>query len=137
LLKFKVKPIKHAYAAILNAVKTKTAFALFAIYGTGVLIIGLFRRSQGNRQFFSEIGEDGIHRHKILDMVAGSRATTQKVPYHLLKFKVKPIKHAYAAIPPSAKDSAPDHGIWVTIFGAYGSGHRCAATDAYSWLQGY
>ncbi|KAJ5693263.1 hypothetical protein N7462_002686 [Penicillium macrosclerotiorum] len=26
--------------------------ALFAIYGTGVLIIGLFRRSQGNRQFF-------------------------------------------------------------------------------------
>ncbi|KAJ5643137.1 uncharacterized protein N7484_005644 [Penicillium longicatenatum] len=38
--------------------------ALFAIYGTGVLIIGLFRRSQGNRQFFSEIGEDGVHRHK-------------------------------------------------------------------------
>lgn len=38
--------------------------ALFAIYGTGVLIIGLFRRSQGNRQFFSEVGEDGIHRHK-------------------------------------------------------------------------
>ncbi|KAJ5090354.1 hypothetical protein N7532_009038 [Penicillium argentinense] len=38
--------------------------ALFAIYGTGVLIIGLFRRYQRNRQFFSEIGEDGIHRHK-------------------------------------------------------------------------
>lgn len=38
--------------------------ALFAIYGTGVLIIGLIRRSQGNRQFFSELGEDGIHRHK-------------------------------------------------------------------------
>ncbi|CAI7613976.1 hypothetical protein N7533_013315 [Penicillium manginii] len=38
--------------------------ALFAIYGTGVLIIGLFRRSQGNRQFFAELGEDGIHRHK-------------------------------------------------------------------------
>ncbi|RAL04969.1 uncharacterized protein BO80DRAFT_451910 [Aspergillus ibericus CBS 121593] len=37
--------------------------ALFAIYGTGVLIIGLFRRQQGNRQFFSEVGEDGI-RHK-------------------------------------------------------------------------
>ncbi|KAJ5230200.1 hypothetical protein N7489_010908 [Penicillium chrysogenum] len=39
------------------------------------------------------------------------------------------------ALPPSAKDSAPDHGIWVTIFGAYGSGHRCAATDAYSWSE--
>lgn len=38
--------------------------ALFAIYGTGVLIIGLFRRSRGNRQFFSEVGDDGIHRHK-------------------------------------------------------------------------
>jgi hypothetical protein len=24
----------------------------------------LFRRSQGNRQFFSEVGDDGIHRHK-------------------------------------------------------------------------
>ncbi|KAF4214301.1 hypothetical protein CNMCM8980_000004 [Aspergillus fumigatiaffinis] len=38
--------------------------ALFAIYGTGVLIIGLFRRQQGNRQFFSEVGEDGVHRYK-------------------------------------------------------------------------
>ncbi|KAL3433194.1 hypothetical protein BDV09DRAFT_197046 [Aspergillus tetrazonus] len=38
--------------------------ALFAVYGTGVLIIGLFRRQQGNRQFFSEVGDDGVHRHK-------------------------------------------------------------------------
>ena len=38
--------------------------ALFAVYGTGVLIIGLFRRQQGNRQFFEEIGDDGVHRHK-------------------------------------------------------------------------
>lgn len=38
--------------------------ALFAVYGTGVLIIGLFRRRQGNRQFFSEVGEDGVPRHK-------------------------------------------------------------------------
>jgi hypothetical protein len=38
--------------------------ALFAIYGTGVLLIGLYRRAQGNRQFFSEVGEDGVHRHK-------------------------------------------------------------------------
>ncbi|RAH81400.1 hypothetical protein BO86DRAFT_363173 [Aspergillus japonicus CBS 114.51] len=38
--------------------------ALFAIYGTGVLMIGLYRRQQGNKQFFSELGEDGINRHK-------------------------------------------------------------------------
>ncbi|OXV10431.1 hypothetical protein Egran_01804 [Elaphomyces granulatus] len=38
--------------------------ALFAVYGTGVLLISLFRRQQGNRQFFSEIGDDGIHRRK-------------------------------------------------------------------------
>lgn len=38
--------------------------ALFAVYGTGVLIISIFRRQQGNRQFFSEIGEDGLHRRK-------------------------------------------------------------------------
>ncbi|KAL1858394.1 hypothetical protein Plec18167_006914 [Paecilomyces lecythidis] len=38
--------------------------ALFAVYGAGVLIIGLFRRQQGNRQFFSEVGEDGLHRNK-------------------------------------------------------------------------
>lgn len=38
--------------------------ALFAVYGTGVLLISLFRRQQGNRQFFSEIGDDGVHRRK-------------------------------------------------------------------------
>jgi uncharacterized membrane protein YidH (DUF202 family) len=38
--------------------------ALFAVYATGVLLISLFRRHQGNRQFFSEIGEDGLHRRK-------------------------------------------------------------------------
>lgn len=38
--------------------------ALFAIYGAGVLVIGLFRRQQGNKQFFSEMGDDGVHRHK-------------------------------------------------------------------------
>ncbi|KAL1997133.1 hypothetical protein VTN49DRAFT_7998 [Thermomyces lanuginosus] len=38
--------------------------ALFAVYGTGVLFISLYRRHQGNRQFFSEVGEDGLHRRK-------------------------------------------------------------------------
>lgn len=34
--------------------------ALFALYGTGILLAGLLRRQHGNKQFFSEIGEDGI-----------------------------------------------------------------------------
>ncbi|MCJ1442578.1 MAG: hypothetical protein MMC23_003074 [Stictis urceolatum] len=38
--------------------------ALFAIYGAGCLAASLFRRQQGNRQFFSEIGEDGLNRRR-------------------------------------------------------------------------
>lgn len=38
--------------------------ALFAIYGAGILLISLLRRQQGNKQFFSEIGEDGLNRKK-------------------------------------------------------------------------
>ena len=38
--------------------------ALFAVYGAGILFISLFRRQQGNRQFFAEIGEDGLDRKR-------------------------------------------------------------------------
>lgn len=38
--------------------------ALFSIYGAGVLFASLFRRQQGNKQFFSEIGEDGLNRKR-------------------------------------------------------------------------
>ena len=38
--------------------------ALFAVYGAGVLFVSLFRRYQGNRQFFSEVGENGLNRKK-------------------------------------------------------------------------
>lgn len=38
--------------------------ALFALYGTGILCISLFRRQQGNKQFFSEMGEDGLDRKR-------------------------------------------------------------------------
>ena len=38
--------------------------ALFALYGAGVLGVSAFRRAQGNRQFFSEVGEDGLHRKR-------------------------------------------------------------------------
>lgn len=38
--------------------------ALFAVYGGGILFTSLFRRHQGNKQFFSEMDEDGIHRKK-------------------------------------------------------------------------
>ncbi|KAL2002893.1 hypothetical protein VTN02DRAFT_5610 [Thermoascus thermophilus] len=58
---------QFSFALIILKVFTSEFYsigALFAVYGAGVLIIGLFRRQQGNRQFFSEIGEDGLHRHK-------------------------------------------------------------------------
>jgi hypothetical protein len=38
--------------------------ALFAVYGAGIIIVSLYRRWVGNRQFFSEIGEDGLNRKK-------------------------------------------------------------------------
>ncbi|KAL8989334.1 MAG: hypothetical protein Q9177_001760 [Variospora cf. flavescens] len=38
--------------------------ALFAIYGSGILLTSLLRRQQGNKQFFSEIGEDGLNQKK-------------------------------------------------------------------------
>ncbi|KAI9819791.1 MAG: hypothetical protein M1832_003866 [Thelocarpon impressellum] len=33
--------------------------ALFAVYGFGVLLASAFRRQQGNREFYSTLGEDG------------------------------------------------------------------------------
>ena len=38
--------------------------ALFAVYGAGILFISLFRRQQGNRQFFSQVGDDGLDRKR-------------------------------------------------------------------------
>ncbi|KAF2845367.1 hypothetical protein T440DRAFT_408081 [Plenodomus tracheiphilus IPT5] len=38
--------------------------ALFAVYGAGIMGVGALRRSGGNKQFFSEVGEDGLNRKK-------------------------------------------------------------------------
>ncbi|KAL2401697.1 hypothetical protein ABEF95_006713 [Exophiala dermatitidis] len=38
--------------------------ALFAVYGAGVLLVSAYRRQQGNRQFFSEVGDDGLGRKR-------------------------------------------------------------------------
>ena len=38
--------------------------ALFSLYGTAVLVASLFRRREGNRQFFSEVDDDGMHKKK-------------------------------------------------------------------------
>ena len=38
--------------------------ALFAAYGAGVLFISLYRRSEGNKNFFHEVDEDGNNRTK-------------------------------------------------------------------------
>lgn len=33
--------------------------ALFATYGAGILLVSMYRRYEGNQQFFSEVGDDG------------------------------------------------------------------------------
>lgn len=38
--------------------------ALFAVYGATVLLVSAYRRHQGNKQFFSEVGTDGLNRKK-------------------------------------------------------------------------
>ena len=38
--------------------------ALFAAYGAGVLAVGAYRRKQGNKQFFTEVGDDGLGRKR-------------------------------------------------------------------------
>lgn len=58
---------QFSFALVVLRIFTKEFYsigALFAVYGTGVLMIGFYRRYQGNRQFFEEVGGDGVHRHK-------------------------------------------------------------------------
>ncbi|KAK5070815.1 hypothetical protein LTS08_000462 [Lithohypha guttulata] len=38
--------------------------ALFAVYGAGVLLVSAYRRQQGNRQFFNEVGQGGEERKR-------------------------------------------------------------------------
>ena len=38
--------------------------ALFAVYGAAVLFVSLVRRRHGNKQFFSDADEDGVHRKR-------------------------------------------------------------------------
>ncbi|KAF2717929.1 hypothetical protein K431DRAFT_143359 [Polychaeton citri CBS 116435] len=38
--------------------------ALFAIYGAGVLAVSAFRRTEGNNQFFTDVGDDGLSRKR-------------------------------------------------------------------------
>ena len=52
--------LRHSYYAYSDTAQG----ALFAVYGAGVLLISLFRRQQGNRQFFSEIGDNGLNQKR-------------------------------------------------------------------------
>lgn len=38
--------------------------ALFAVYGTAILLVAIHRRYEGQRQFFDSAGVDGIMRRK-------------------------------------------------------------------------
>jgi hypothetical protein len=41
-----------------------TIGALFAVYGAAVMLVAMYRRHEGNRQFFSEEGIDGSRTTK-------------------------------------------------------------------------
>lgn len=54
---------RNSYAS-LDESSDGSVGALFAVYGAGVLGVSAFRRMQGNRQFFSEVGDDGLSRKR-------------------------------------------------------------------------
>ncbi|KAK6438581.1 hypothetical protein LTR95_005219 [Oleoguttula sp. CCFEE 5521] len=58
---------QFSFALIVLKIFTREFYsigALFAVYGAGALGVSAFRRMQGNRQFFSEIGDDGLSRKR-------------------------------------------------------------------------
>nr|OQO24935.1 hypothetical protein B0A51_09072 [Rachicladosporium sp. CCFEE 5018] len=58
---------QFSFALIVLKIFTREFYsigALFAVYGAGVLGVSAFRRMQGNRQFFSEVGDDGLSRKR-------------------------------------------------------------------------
>lgn len=53
---------QFSFALIILKVFTSEFYsigALFALYGFGILCVGVFRRHQGNKQFFTEVSGDG------------------------------------------------------------------------------
>lgn len=58
---------QFSFALIVLKIFTREFYsigALFATYGAGILMVSVYRRYEGNRQFFSEIGDDGMGRKK-------------------------------------------------------------------------
>ena len=58
---------QFSFALIVLKIFTKEFYsigALFATYGAGILMVSVYRRYEGNRQFFSEVGADGLGRKK-------------------------------------------------------------------------
>lgn len=58
---------QFSFALVVLKIFTSEFYAigvLFAIYGSGILAASLFRRHQGNQQFFKEVGEDGLNRKR-------------------------------------------------------------------------
>lgn len=56
---------QFAFALIVLKIFTSEFYsigALYAVFGAGVLAVSLYRRQQGNKQFFSELGDDGLNR---------------------------------------------------------------------------
>lgn len=58
---------QFSFALIVLKIFTREFYsigALFATYGAGILMVSIYRRYEGNRQFFSEIDENGMGRKK-------------------------------------------------------------------------
>ncbi|KAI1244068.1 hypothetical protein MGN70_013937 [Eutypa lata] len=58
---------QFSFALIILKIFTSEFYAigaLFAVYGAAVMLCAIYRRYQGNSQFFSTFGEDGEKRKK-------------------------------------------------------------------------
>lgn len=58
---------QFSFALVILRVFTEEFYpigALFALYGTAILLVAAYRRYEGQRQFFTDKGDDGILRRK-------------------------------------------------------------------------
>jgi len=71
--------------------------ALFAAYGAVVFLVSAYRRQQGNKQFFNEIGDDGLGRKKFRtsgNVVVLLTALTVAAYGSLLVLTLRLLKHS-------------------------------------------
>nr|OQO15588.1 hypothetical protein B0A51_18386 [Rachicladosporium sp. CCFEE 5018] len=91
---------QFSFALIVLKIFTREFYsigALFAVYGAGVLGVSAFRRMQGNRQFFSEVGDDGLSRKRYDASSAGGTAQQPSVGH--TRIPIQWLEHHRSALP--------------------------------------